>query len=384
MHSAQTSVAEMGEDAVLRVISRVFADHNAQAEGGHLVIGPGGDDAAVLTPAPGAQQVLTTDTMSEDQDFRRRWWAPRGDDHAAEHRWVARPDSTEAEHRWAADIGAKAAGQNLSDISAMGAEPTALLVSLTLPAETPVGWVEQFCAGIVRACRAPGAQRCVVAGGDLGSGELISVSITAVGELAAGAAPLRRSGARAGDVLAVCGTLGRAAAGLALLEAGAAAGESAAGEEHRSCIRAQLAPEPPLRAGPEASAAGASAAMDISDGLLRDGHRLAQASGVRLLLDGERLRSEAQRLEPVAASLGLPAHTAFDWVLSGGEDYGLLAAFPAEAVLPEGFRAIGRVSSPEAAAGEPGVSVIGADGSGEVSSGEGRGGWDSLRGGSPV
>lgn len=353
MTDQQLTVGQAGEDAVLAAVREVIDPFNAQRPG--LALGPG-DDAAALTVQTGPA-VVTTDTMSEGQDFRRRWW--RGSE------------------QWPMDVGTKAAAQNLSDINAMGAVPTALLVSLTLPAQTPVAWVQDFFRGVIRACAQPGAERCVIAGGDLGSGETISVTITAVGEPTEGGRLLRRDRAEPGDVLAVCGQLGRAAAGLALLErpgeASVSSDELRHWQDHaaiiRECLQAQQQPQPPLNAGPAALAAGASAGLDLSDGLLRDAGRLAAASRVQIRCDDAALAAEAQPLKPVAGILGLGPAAGSEWVLSGGEDYSLLATFPADAPLPEGFRALGTVE-PVPADGQPGVLVAAEPASP---------GWDSLR-----
>ena len=361
MERSPRTVAQAGEDAVLSAILEVITPHNdavaqehAQQYGSALAVGPGNDDAAVLSftarSSPGsarstAEVVMTTDTMSEGQDFRRQWWL--GPNSTAE--------AVERTEAWSMDVGTKAAAQNLSDISAMGAVPSALLVSLTLPADIPVEWVGGFFRGMVRACRAEGAQRCVIAGGDLGSGDTISVTITALGQ-AEGVPVLRRSGAQPGDVLAVAGPLGRAAAGFELLEHTSApehAGAARTVEQEQlwsrheqlfhDCLSAQQRPEPPLIAGPTAAAHGATAAMDVSDGLLRDAGRLASAAGVCLKLDDAVLEAEATLLEPVAQILGRDPKVARRWVCAGGEEYALLATFGAGVELPDGFRPLGEV-----------------------------------------
>ncbi|WP_235779275.1 thiamine-phosphate kinase [Sinomonas notoginsengisoli] len=296
---------------------------------GSPLLGPG-DDAAVLA-APDGRVVVSTDTQTEGQDFRIFW--PNG------------------YHSSGADVGWKAAAQNLSDINAMGAVATGMVVSLTLPAETEAEWVDGLADGLVEAIRSLGAAGCTVAGGDLGMGGELSVTVTVLGNLE-GRAPLLRSGARPGDVLAVAGRLGWAAAGLALLEHGPAyEGLQAA---LRDVIRAHCRPEPPLSAGPEAARAGANALMDLSDGLLKDGDRLGRASGVVLDLDAAVLRGYAELLAGPASLMGADPLL---WVLGGGEDHGLLAAFEPSAQLPRGFTAIGSVVP--AAGGPGGVAVAG-------------------------
>ncbi|WP_081434844.1 thiamine-phosphate kinase [Pseudarthrobacter chlorophenolicus] len=281
------------------------------------VLGPG-DDAAIVS-APDARTVISIDTQVQDQDFRLSW--PNG------------YCST------GFDVGWKAAAQNLSDINAMGARATSMVVSLTLPPHTPVAWVEQLADGLTAAIRELGASSCSVAGGDLGRGREISVTVAVLGTLDGGNAVLR-SGASPGDVLALAGTAGHAAAGLALLESTHHVGQLT--PQQRSLLDLQCRPVPPLAAGPAARAAGATAMLDVSDGLLRDGNRIALASGVCVDLDPASLDLLAAALEPAADLLGTDART---WLLGGGEDHGLLATFPPDVQLPPGFTAIGSVQA---------------------------------------
>lgn len=301
-------VAELGEGELL---SRIFP----RLGGARMPLGPG-DDAAVLA-APDGRTVISIDTLVQDQDFRLQW--PGG-------------YSTTGY-----DVGWKCAAQNLSDINAMGAVPTSLVVSLTLPADTLVSWIEDLADGLSAALRALGAEECSVAGGDLGRGNQLVVTAAVTGDLE-GRDPVLRSGAQPGDVLAVSGVLGEAAAGLALLESSLVYAELSGWE--RALTAAQSRPCPPLAAGPAASKAGAHAMMDISDGLVRDAGRLCAASGVRVDLDAAALQQEGAPLADIAAKLGTDP---LQWVLGGGEDHGLLAAFAPERVLPRGFRRVGTV-----------------------------------------
>jgi len=264
---------------------------------------PPGDDAAVVAARDG-RFVVTTDVLVEDRHFRRRWSS-------------------------GFDVGARAAVQNLADVAAMGAVPTALVVALAVPGDLPVAWVEGLARGLADVC---GPLEVGVVGGDLSGAPLVVVSVTAHGDLE-GRAPVLRSGARAGDVVAHAGVLGLSGAGLALLEAGRA-------DADREAVGRHLRPSSPLAAGPAAAAAGATAMLDVSDGLLRDGGRLAAASGVALDLDRDALAGDVGRL---AAASGAVGARALDWVLGGGEDHGLLATFPPGAALPAPFRAVGRV-----------------------------------------
>jgi len=239
-----------------------------------------------------------------------------------------------------------------------GALTVALVVGLVMPASTPVGWVRDFARGLAQGCEPCGAG---VVGGDLSSGDSLIVSVTVLGDLE-GRAPVLRSGARPGDAVVHVGTLGRSAAGLALLSAGSdcASGSGAvvhSGQEHPqawACIEAFRAPTPPLAAGRDLARAGATSMLDVSDGLLRDAGRIARASDVVIDLDDPGDLPDASFLEPVAALVsgcdGSAAHAlARSWLLTGGEDHGLLATVPAHALdqLPAGARMIGRVLSPQ-------------------------------------
>lgn len=282
-----------------------------------VILGPG-DDAA-LVAAPDGRALISIDTQTQDQDFRLEW--------------------NSGYRTTGFDVGWKSAAQNLSDINAMGGMATSLVVSLTMPPATPVTWVEEFADGLTAAIDGLGATDCSVAGGDLGRGRELAVTVAVVGSLG-GQPPVLRSGARAGDVVAVAGTLGRAAAGLALLESAVPFRNFT--DEQLALVASQCRPVPPLAAGPLAARAGATAMMDISDGLMRDGGRLAAASGVVLDFDPVELKARAVPLEPAAALLG---QDPVAWVLGGGEDHGLLATFPAGIQLPQGFTAIGSVQA---------------------------------------
>lgn len=263
-----------------------------------------GDDAAVLA-APDSRVVASVDLLVENQHFRRDW-------------------ST------ATETGGKAAAQNLSDIAAMGAQPTALLVGLAAPGDLPVAWAEDLATGLAQECSRAGA---TVAGGDISAAPLIMVAVTALGDLG-GRPPVTRAGARVGDLVAVAGLLGHSAAGLALLRAGRA-GPASLLAEHRW-------PHPDYAAGPEAAALGATAMIDVSDGLVQDLGHVAGQSGVRIDLESARLpRDDALR----AAADALGELDPLDWILSGGEDHALAATFPPGAALPARWSVVGRVSA---------------------------------------
>lgn len=320
MTDSDPAVGALSEGAVLAAIRARIGPSSA-------LVGPG-DDAAVIS-APDGRVVATTDTLVHGPDFRLAWSS-------------------------AFDLGWKSAAVNLADIAAMGARPTALFVALAMPDDTRLSFVEGLADGLRAACRelAPG---CAVEGGDLTVSDTLTIAVTALGSLD-DRAPVLRSGARPGDVVALAGDLGLAARGLALLFARFrdAAGSPIPVDQvsltpaEATAIAAQLRPSPPIALGKVAAEAGATALMDVSDGLVLDATRMAEASGVTIDLDAAAVGPE-------------PA-------LSGGEDHGLLAAFPQQAALPDGFRIIGRVrergSAPVLVGGE---------------APKGRAGWDPYR-----
>ncbi|MDI3211837.1 thiamine-phosphate kinase [Arthrobacter sp. AL12] len=322
------TVAELSESQLLeRIFPRL---HYGQEHNPSLILGPG-DDAAIVA-APDGRAVLSIDTQVADQDFRLEW--------------------NNGYRTTGYDVGWKAAAQNLSDINAMGARATSLVVSLTMPPGTRVAWVEDFADGLSAGIRELGAPDCAVAGGDLGRGSELAVSVAILGTLDGGS-PVLRSGARAGDILALAGTVGRAAAGLALLES--AVPVEALTKEQRALLDTQCRPLPPLAGGPLARDSGATAMMDISDGLVRDGNRMAAASHAVLNLDASVLEQLAVPLLPAAELLRTDPMA---WILGGGEDHGLLATFPPGLQLPHGFTAIGSVEAP-ASTDSTGVKIAG-------------------------
>lgn len=276
------------------------------------LLGPG-DDAAVVS-APDGRTVVTTDVLVEGVHFRLDW-------------------ST------AEQVGRKAVAQNAADLVAMGAVPTALLVGLACPGSTPVEVVDGLTTGLWDEAARVGAG---IVGGDVVRAEQVVVAVTALGDLQ-GREPVLRSGARAGDVLAVAGRLGWSAAGLAVLGRGFRA--------PAAVVSAHRVPEPPYALGLAGAKAGASAMTDVSDGLLADLGQLAEASGVSVDLDRAALAPAAKLVE-VGSALGVDPWT---WVLTGGEDHAFLATFPPQRSLPEGWSVIGTVGEGS------GVTVDGVD-----------------------
>jgi thiamine-monophosphate kinase len=191
-----------------------------------------------------------------------------------------------------------------------------------------VDWVESLADGLRDECAPLGAS---VLGGDVVRGDVLTLAFTALGDLQ-GRSPVPRSGACAGDVVAYTGRLGWAAAGLAVLARGFRSPVSVVGAHRR--------PEPPYAEGPRAAILGATAMIDVSDGLVADLQHVALASGVGIELDTGRLEVP-ERLRDVGSALGVDP---LGWVLSGGDDHALAATFPADVSLPEQWRVIGRVA----------------------------------------
>jgi thiamine-monophosphate kinase len=290
------TLADLGEFGLIRLLQ------DRLPTGKDVLLGPG-DDAAIVHAIDG-QVVATTDMLVEGRHFRRDWSEPY-------------------------DIGRKAAAQNLADIAAMGARPTALLVALAAPPDLAVDWALALADGLNDECDRTDAS---VAGGDLVRADTIVISVTALGSLD-GRQPVTRAGAKPGDRIAVCGRLGWSAAGLAVLGRGF--------RSPRVVVEAHRRPEPPYEAGPEAATLGATAMIDVSDGLVGDLGHLAKAGGVVLDIDTSTLEIP-EPLQAVAAAIGVDP---LEFVLNGGEDHALAATFPDGTNLPESWRVIGRVSA---------------------------------------
>ena len=207
-----------------------------------------GDDGAVLR-APDGRVVASTDLLVEGWHFRRDWSS-------------------------ATEIGGKAAAQNLADIAAMGAVPTALLVGLATPGDLPVAWAEDLAAGLAAGMR-PGRR-------ERGRRRHLGRAGADAGRHRPGrpGAASRRSPAPApgpGTCWRWRAPLGRSAAGLALLQAGL--------DQPASLLAAHRWPHPDYAAGPEAARLGATSMIDVSDGLVQDVGHLAEQSGVRIDLE---------------------------------------------------------------------------------------------------
>ncbi|MHC9296496.1 thiamine-phosphate kinase [Mycobacterium sp. LTG2003] len=287
------SLGAVGEFAV---IDRLLAGREQPRS---VTLGPG-DDAAVVAVEDG-RTAVSTDMLVQDRHFRLDWSRPH-------------------------QIGRKAIAQNAADIEAMGGRATAFFVSFGAPAETSTADAVELADGMWDEARKLGAG---IAGGDLVRAPLWVISVTVLGDLG-GRAPVRRSGARSGDTVAVIGDLGRSAAGFMLWDKGI--------DRFGDLRERHLAPQPPYGQGAVAADAGATAMTDVSDGLLADLGHIAAASGVGVDVFADGLDPDRDALAPAAATVDADP---LQWILGGGEDHALVATFSGTA--PDGWRVIGRV-----------------------------------------
>jgi thiamine-monophosphate kinase len=287
-------IAELGEFELIDLIT------TGLSSGDQVVLGAG-DDAAVLRLR--GDLAVSTDTMVENVHFRRDWSS-------------------------AHDVGRKAVAACVADAEAMGATGVGVVVGLSLPGELEVEWLTEFSAGVRYECDNAGVS---LVGGDLTRSSQVVITVTVLDELA-GREPLRRSGALPGDLIAFCGRLGWAAAGLAVLSRGF--------RSPRAVVVAQRVPEPPYGQGAVAAQAGAHALIDVSDGLLADLGHIASASGVQIELDSNCFEI-AEPQQAVAAALG--GGNPLVYQLTGGEDHALVGSFP-PGRIPSGWTVIGRVA----------------------------------------
>lgn len=295
-----------------------------------------GDDAAVLR-SPGSTLLYTTDLLIEGIDFDMRYAS-------------------------GADIGWKALAVNVSDIAAMGGRPRHAVVGLGLKADCPLDSADGILDGLLAAASRWGVQ---LVGGDISSASALVLYVALIG--VAEAKPIRRSGARPGDAICVTGILGGAAGGLALLRGGAVVEESA----RRRLVARQLRPEARLEEGRRLAALGATAMIDVSDGLVADLIHLLDASDL-----GCDVAPEAVPVDPGL----IPLRDVLDPVeaaLTGGEDFELLFTLAEDTVH--------RARASLAELGTP-ITRIGATREGsrrllgdEALGAAGEVGWDHLR-----
>jgi thiamine-monophosphate kinase len=292
--SRTATLAEVGEFPLIAAITEGLS---LAAE---VRVGPG-DDAAVL--AVDDAVAASVDVLVEGVHFRRDWSEAR-------------------------DVGRKAVAVNIADIEAVGARATGLLVGFSAPADLPLGWVLDFVEGLRQESQAAGVS---LLGGDVTRARDITIAVTAMGSLE-GRDPVLRSGARPGNVVAIHGRLGWAAAGLVVLGRGF--------RSPRVLVEAQRVPQIDYGAGAAAARAGATSMIDISDGLLADLGHVAQASGVLINLRQEAF-DVAEPLQAVAAATGADPYT---FLFAGGDDHALTATFPSPDAVPAGWLVVGGVS----------------------------------------
>jgi thiamine-monophosphate kinase len=245
-----------------------------------------GDDAAVTVPS--GATATSVDALVDGVHFRRGLATPR-------------------------QIGHKALATALSDLAAMGAEAGEAYVVLGLPPDLGEEECIELLDGMVELAGETGTE---LAGGDLTRSDQLFLAITVVGHASDPEALVQRAGAQAGDALVLTGEIGGAVAGLELLEQQRADADA-------SLVERQLEPTPRLAAGRALALAGATAMIDLSDGLGADAHHLAQASGVKL-----GIQAAAVPLAPAAVALSEATGREPWWLLGGGEDYELLACVP--------------------------------------------------------
>lgn len=292
MTAGGPTIGDVGEFGLIEALTAHISTSPA------ILIGPGDDAAQVATGAMGT--LVSTDLLIENRHFRRNWSS-------------------------AYEIGRKAAACNLSDINAMGGQASALTVGFAAPANLPVEWAVELVKGMEEEAAKVGAH---IVGGDVSAAESIVIAVTALGKATR---VVTRDGAKVGDVVAFAGTLGLAAAGYAALSRGF--------RSPKVAVDAHRIPTPPYAAGPQAAAAGANAMTDVSDGLLADVGHIAKASDVSIDLDPTAFEV-SQAIATVAEALQTDP---LKFVLTGGDDYALVATFSPVATIPDGWTAIGSV-----------------------------------------
>lgn len=303
--AADGTLGEVGEFGLIDRLTSGLTSNQ------HVILGPG-DDTAIVS-APDGRTLVTVDILIEGRHFRRDWSTP-------------------------VDIGRKAAAASLADIAAMGGTATALVIAFAAPSDLPAAWAMQCMSGMSEEAALVGAS---IVGGDISAADSIVISVTALGDLAE-TTPVLRSGAKPGDRIAVAGRVGWSAAGLAVLSRGF--------RSPRVLVNAHRFPEPPYAAGPLAAKSGATAMIDVSDGLIADARHVAEASGVVMSLTSSSLEVP-EEMRATAAAYNVDPRL---WLLTGGEDHALLATFGGRRKLPAGFTQIGVVE----AAGDEGPGVV--------------------------
>ena len=317
-----STLAELGEFALIEMVTADLETDPA------VLVGPG-DDAALLDVT--GPVLVSVDVLVENVHFRRNW--------------------SDAEH-----VGRKAIAVNVADIEAMGGRAVAVTVGFSAPAELSTVWLREFSGGLRAECAAAGVR---LVGGDVTAARDITVSVSVIGVLDGHPAVLR-SGAGPNQVVALAGRTGWAAAGLVVLGRGFGS--------PRAVVDAYRSPQVPYGAGAAAAGAGATAMIDVSDGLVADLGHVARASGVIIDLELAAF-AVPEALQTVSAATGTDPYSL---ILTGGEDHALAACFPDRDRIPAGWLIIGTTRE-VAVEEDPRVLVDG-------QSWEGSPGWDHFRG----
>jgi len=294
---SEQTIAEIGEFGFVELLQARLAPA-AQVSLGI------GDDAAVIE-LENLRVVASTDMLIEGKHFRKDWSSAR-------------------------DIGHRAAAANLADLVATGATPTALLIGIATPGDTKVDWLLELFDGISEEAALVNAH---IVGGDTTKSETLTISITALGNLNSDGmsqAPLKRSGAKAGNLVILAGRLGWADAGLNALRKGF--------KSPKIVVDAHRRPKVSYFAGFLARDF-VSSMIDVSDGLLQDLGHFAKASNVHIDVKTTALLPEQEILD-VAAALNVDPMV---WVMTGGDDHAFVATLPRSRQVPDGFKVIGEV-----------------------------------------
>jgi thiamine-monophosphate kinase len=303
---------QLGERALIERVRRRLPPPPAE-----VLLGIGDDAAAVAWP--GGTLLLTTDTLIEDVHFRRKTTGLR-------------------------DLGAKALAVNVSDVAAMGGEPRYALLALALPPSIPLADVDDLYAGLAATAGRYGV--ALIGGDTCAHPERIVLTLTVVGRVEG--APVSRRGARPGDAVLVTGSLGASAAGLAVLERGPGLVPPIPDELSAPVVTAHRVPVPRVAEGQVARAAGATAMIDLSDGLATDLGHIAAQSGV-----GAEVRLDALPVSlPTRRIAELFGVSAWRWAVGGGEDYELCFTAPPDAAAALARRVTAGTGTPVSVIGE--------------------------------
>jgi thiamine-monophosphate kinase len=298
--SQDNNLDSLGEFGLIGRLQEIARQSASSLLGNEPVV-DSGDDAAIIAFGT-AHVAMSVDVFVEETHFRKDWSS-------------------------GIDIGRRCAAAAMADICAMGTLPTTLLVGIAAPGATSINLIREIFTGLTDEAAVAGAR---VVGGDISSASQIFISVTALG-LCPKKGVTTRSGAKVGDVVALSGSTGRAAAGLRVLQRGL--------RSPRTLVEAYRSPTIDYTAGVRAREAGARSMIDISDGLVADLRHIAVASRVDIDVDSATLEL-TEDLISAAAAFGIDPLL---WALTGGDDHALAAVFPSAEKVPDSFRVIGKI-----------------------------------------